>query len=366
MVLDSLAIIVPAVVVGSLATALMAFVLLRITDPEIRRTEGDAIGSSRQAADRHGPSRGTFRSALLTCGLVLATQGGELHAQSRDDLNALREESLRLVNEERAERDLEPLVLQRNANEAAAAHASDMLDRGFYDHVSPEGETVLDRYLAAGGTDSHLVLENLSRCVGCPTPADEGAVADMHAGWMDSPGHRDNILAEGISNYGFSIAENAEGTRFGVQVFSGAGVPLDLGQDEQPEPVSLQAQMELAASLINEERQNRELPSLAPDDILADTALQVAQEHEPGAERQIDLGAAMPSEADWRQIQLIVGSCTGCGSEPTDADIRYFVNQWLERQAYEEIMLDQQYSALGMAVHADGEGRKVAVALFGG
>ena len=82
------------------------------------------------------------------------------------DLDALRGTALELLNQDRRERTLPPRELDAILNEAAQKHAEDMLRRGYYSHRSPEGETGMDRYRAAGGGTSQVVAENIARCEG--------------------------------------------------------------------------------------------------------------------------------------------------------------------------------------------------------
>ncbi len=112
-----------------------------------------------------------------------------------DDLSSL---ALSLVNEARAENDLAPLESTSTLAEAAEAHADDMLTRAYYSHESPDGDTVQDRVIDAGGSRWQLVAENIARCRGCEA-ADADRVRAFQEGWMQSPGHRENILREGLA-----------------------------------------------------------------------------------------------------------------------------------------------------------------------
>lgn len=88
-------------------------------------------------------------------------------AGAQGDLAAL---ALALVNEARAAEGLGALSASGVLDEAARGHAEDMLARGFYDHVTPEGGTARDRFLAAGGAAGAVSGENIAPCEGCPTP----------------------------------------------------------------------------------------------------------------------------------------------------------------------------------------------------
>lgn len=303
----------------------------------------------------------------MLLGVVMINPSDAL-AQTTADLAALRLHSLSLVNEARAAEGLDALSLQDSANAAALAHAQNMLENNFYDHVAPDGETVLDRYLQADGTESHVVLENIARCQGCSVPADEAAVARLHEGWMESPGHRENILTGGISGYGFALAEDQTGTRLSVQVFAGAGMPRELAAGAEPVRLTTQEQAALAAEIVNETRIEDGIAALTANPQLvtgAEAIVSSVDLDQQGGGGDIDIAAALPSGAPWRQVQLLMGNCTGCGTEPTAADVRFFVGQWLESEAYRELLLSGELTALGMTIQADGEGLKTAVLMLG-
>ncbi len=90
-----------------------------------------------------------------------------------------------------------------------------MLRRAYYDHVSPEGETVRDRVRAAGGSRRRGLAENIAK--GLFTPD------EVVRRWMNSSGHRRNILHRGAAEMGLGVAfgENENGFEVvWVQVFA--------------------------------------------------------------------------------------------------------------------------------------------------
>lgn len=94
-------------------------------------------------------------------------------------------EVVRLVNVERAGHGCPPVRRNAALEKAAQRHADDMATRGFFDHTNPDGADPGARIIAAGYSWSSYG-ENIA--VGQATPA-----AVMRA-WMNSPGHRRNIL----------------------------------------------------------------------------------------------------------------------------------------------------------------------------
>ncbi|WP_086560038.1 CAP domain-containing protein [Streptomyces africanus] len=121
---------------------------------------------------------------------------------------ALSEESataaqvLKLVNEERAKVGCSAVAANSALTELAQSYSEDMAARGFFDHTDPDGRTPWDRAGKAG--ISNLGGENIAR-----GQADAAAVMDA---WMNSPGHRANIL-------------NCDFKTLGVGVEFGSGGP---------------------------------------------------------------------------------------------------------------------------------------------
>lgn len=108
---------------------------------------------------------------------------------------------LELVNEERAKRSLSPLSWSDELAEVARAHSEDMLKRNFFSHTNPDGKSPFDR-MRAYGISYRSAGENIA--AGQKTPE---AVVEA---WMNSEGHRANIL-------------NSSYTKLGVGYVSGNG-----------------------------------------------------------------------------------------------------------------------------------------------
>ena len=105
--------------------------------------------------------------------------------QPADTVSAYEQEVFDLVNQIRAERGLKPFVYNETLAQVARAHSQDMIDRDFFDHTNPDGDGPDDRVSAAGVRWSQ-VAENIA--AGQRTPE------EVVTSWMNSPGHRANIL----------------------------------------------------------------------------------------------------------------------------------------------------------------------------
>lgn len=117
---------------------------------------------------------------------------------------------LALTNRERVQRGLVPVVAEPRLRLAAQRHNDDMVARGYFAHESPDGRTVADRVRDAGYPYA-LVAENIA--AGQRTPA------EVVQGWMDSPGHRRNLLSADVRELGVGVtAGGSHGTTW-TQVF---------------------------------------------------------------------------------------------------------------------------------------------------
>jgi uncharacterized protein YkwD len=124
---------------------------------------------------------------------------------------------LDLVNIEREKSGASPLVWCPLLAQVATKHSQDMVDRQFFDHDNPDGVTPDEREKNAG-YDYTLSGENIA--VGQRT------VREVMVAWMDSPGHRANILTPEFTHFGSGIARgNFEGAKsiYWTQNFGAGG-----------------------------------------------------------------------------------------------------------------------------------------------
>jgi uncharacterized protein YkwD len=118
--------------------------------------------------------------------------GGALSVKAQRSEHA-RAEIARLVNLQRNR----PLVLDANLSAIAQARANDMVARGYFDHVSPEGKRFWHD-LKAQRYYYGTAAENLA----------SGYSTDKQIvqGWMGSSGHRANIVNPRFTRTGIGIA----------------------------------------------------------------------------------------------------------------------------------------------------------------
>lgn len=330
------------------------------------RSRGSRVSLRMAAISRPRPLLSLFAICVALLPLVTAAP---VQAASTGDLSALRQLALDLVNQARRENGRQPLTFSEPLNEAAQFHAEDMLKRGYYSHVSPEGHDVRDRYLARGGSKWTLVEENIASCSPCAEVPGPDRVKRLQQGWMHSPHHRENILRPGITHFGYGIVAGENGPLYAVQTFAGPGTPRGAGSSAATAELSPGSAAEAFASALNDHRQARSLDPLDVSPALTEAARAMLPDKGKAIDLQAGGGitAALPPEArhDWGSFFVMAGECGGCGSHPTEADISFFLGQWMGDPAYAKRLNGRGQAAIGFAMRAYGDGRKVAIAVLG-
>ena len=127
-----------------------------------------------------------------------------------DDVKALETEVVRLVNAERAKAGIAPLTQNWELSRVARYKSQDFIDKKYFAHQSPTYGSPFEmmknfgmKYTSAG--------ENIA--YGQKTPA-----AVMQS-WMNSAGHRGNILSPAYTQIGVGAAKAANGTLYWTQLF---------------------------------------------------------------------------------------------------------------------------------------------------
>lgn len=123
---------------------------------------------------------------------------------------AMEEEVLRLVNEERAKQGLGALKRASDLDSLARAHSADMIKRNFFDHTNPDGQSPFDRMRAAG-ISYRAAAENIAS-------GQTSAQSVMNA-WMNSSGHRKNILNSSYTEIGIGAVKSSAGKIYWTQEF---------------------------------------------------------------------------------------------------------------------------------------------------
>ncbi|MGQ4435154.1 CAP domain-containing protein [Streptomyces sp. SAS_260] len=115
-----------------------------------------------------------------------------------------------LTNAERGRAGLRALAVDPLLAAAAQAHSTDMVARAFYSHTSPDGSQPWDR-AAAAGSRRRTIGENIA--------CGQRSPAEVVEGWMNSPGHRANILKPDFTHIGIGFAGGGQMGTYWTQLF---------------------------------------------------------------------------------------------------------------------------------------------------
>ncbi|MDX2228255.1 MAG: CAP domain-containing protein [Leptolyngbyaceae cyanobacterium bins.349] len=114
---------------------------------------------------------------------VLQTRTGLTIAQA-NDWSSVANRVLELTNYHRQQNGLRPLQFHNSLNKAAQAHSNDIGARNVLSHKGSDGSSSRDRARRYGFQGGYTAENVSSR----KTPD------EVVTGWMNSPGHRNNIL----------------------------------------------------------------------------------------------------------------------------------------------------------------------------
>ena len=134
---------------------------------------------------------------------------------------ALEATLLTLTNEARTENGVETLEPDERLAQAARHHAAEMASLGYFSHTSPTPENAtLSLRVARSGSFIGTLGENLA-LVG-----DTGTAEMTTEGWLESPGHRANLLNPQFTHVGFGSARFPDGRVVVAQVLGYQPAPL--------------------------------------------------------------------------------------------------------------------------------------------
>jgi uncharacterized protein YkwD len=155
------------------------------------------------------------RRNLVACTLVaFATLGaGSANAARPLHLSQAERTLLTAINSARAAAGVPPLRASVPLNSAAAWQSQVLANAGYIDHTSPDGSTLIDR-LTRARWHGTMAGEDLAVA---PTASDAVAM------WMQSPGHRENLLRPSFHTVGLGLARGVWSGRAALYVTADFG-----------------------------------------------------------------------------------------------------------------------------------------------
>ncbi|CJG20112.1 uncharacterized protein%2C YkwD family [Streptococcus pneumoniae] len=131
-------------------------------------------------------------------------------SEQTKDASQFEQKVVDLVNQERQKQGLKPLTLNKKLSDVARAKSKDMMDKGYFDHNSPTYGSPFDM-MKQFGIEYTTAGENIAK--GQQSPEDV-----MNA-WMNSDGHRKNILNPDFTEIGVGYVKGD--TTYWTQQFIG-------------------------------------------------------------------------------------------------------------------------------------------------
>lgn len=146
-------------------------------------------------------NNGTVNSGSTTTGTTSSTSSANVATAEKN--------AVELMNADRRANGLSDLKVSSTVTAVARSHAQDMVNRKFFSHSNPDGKTPSDRLKAAGISYS-AVGENIAENI---------SVQAAETSFMNSSGHRANILNSNYTTIGIGVAYDSAGNVYVVQDF---------------------------------------------------------------------------------------------------------------------------------------------------
>jgi len=168
--------------------------------------------------------RRTVQLAMLSLGVLLVIAvGGRVYLITERPLSQEQaagigpeeEKILELVNDKRSKAGLAPLKFSGRLIVAARGHSYDMAMRGYFSHQSADGVSPAQR-IRGSGIEYSEMGENIYEE---DAPVRPHLASRAVQGWMNSPGHRKNILSPRFDQTGIGIARAADGSTYITEDF---------------------------------------------------------------------------------------------------------------------------------------------------
>lgn len=135
--------------------------------------------------------------------LVLSMLFGLLSCKTTLSVADFEAEILRLTNIQRAQHQLPALLAEEGLSSLARHHAQNMARFDFFEHQDQEG-------LQVGGRQKKYYPQLMAKSIGENLAFHQNSKreydpAEIVEGWMNSPGHRENILSKDFSHLGVAV-----------------------------------------------------------------------------------------------------------------------------------------------------------------
>ena len=177
---------------------------------------GSACAANQSSNRSFGSNVVQTADATTTNNESYDTRDATIELSSNAQQSPMDKRLLVLVNKERATAGIRPLSFSPELAKAAVQHSHAMASEGFFEHRG-EGEPKLFDRVTASGTNTDHVGENIFET----SEGTSSAVADeCVAMWMQSEGHRMNMLSPEFDKTGFSVKTSDTGENYITEDFA--------------------------------------------------------------------------------------------------------------------------------------------------
>jgi uncharacterized YkwD family protein/spore coat assembly protein SafA len=136
--------------------------------------------------------------------------GDKVTIPNIDDIKAIEAEAIRLTNAQRSKYGLPALKSNWELSRVARYKSADMRDNRYFSHTSPVYGGPF-QMISAFGIWYSAAGENIAK--------GRLSASAVVQGWMNSPGHRANILSNNYTQIGIGLATDSTGTNYWTQMF---------------------------------------------------------------------------------------------------------------------------------------------------
>ena len=173
------------------------------------------LGAAPQPFSVRGYTSGATAGVVTVAAARSESGGGESKSRGASiSMTKTEQEIFDMVNEARAEHGLPALSSNPKLLRVARQYSKKMASEGFFSHTGPGGEDVVDRLNEAGVKRYRSVGENIFF-----SQNERNVPRTAVRGWLESPGHRKNMLSPDYTETGLGLATAAENKVYVTQVF---------------------------------------------------------------------------------------------------------------------------------------------------
>ena len=140
----------------------------------------------------------------------LIYSGQKINIPQENSLKSFEDEVMRLINVERTNRGIPALKSHWELSRVARYKSQDMIDKNYLSHTSPTYGTPFTM-MQNFGLRFSSAAENIAY--------GQRTAKEVVSAWMNSPGHRENILSRSYTHTGVGAAKKANGTLYWTQMF---------------------------------------------------------------------------------------------------------------------------------------------------